>query len=116
MSPRSEKVERVRIINDEMRAGGPASTETSKWLTTLGVRSLGDETVAIAVSRVRDFERFDDGNDPYGEHDFGSFSIEDQLLFWKIDYYDLALNGRSEDPADEAKTCRVLTLMLASEY
>ena len=37
-------------------------------------------------------------------------------LFWKLDYFDPSLSLGSEDPADEAKTCRVLTIMLAEEY
>ncbi|MBW8911009.1 MAG: DUF3768 domain-containing protein [Sphingomonas sp.] len=50
--------------------------------------------------------------DPYGEHDFGSFSLFDQRFFWKIDYYDRSLSAGSPDPADAAATCRVLTIML----
>ena len=34
----------------------------------------------------------------------------------EIDYYDPAIEFGSPDPADEAATCRVLTLFLASEY
>jgi hypothetical protein len=30
-------------------------------------------------------------NDPYGEHDFGSFELAGEKFFWKIDYYDFAL-------------------------
>ena len=55
-------------------------------------------------------------NDPHGEHDFGSFEIDDRKVFWKIDCYDAAMEFGSEDPADPSKTTRVLTIMLASEY
>jgi Protein of unknown function (DUF3768) len=55
-------------------------------------------------------------NDPHGEHDFGHFEIAGQKFFWKIDYYDAAMEFGSEDPADPTKTTRVLTIMLASEY
>ena len=27
-------------------------------------------------------------NDPYAEHDFGSFEHDGQTIFWKIDLYD----------------------------
>ena len=68
------------------------------------------------VHRVRVFETFDADNDPYQEHDFGSFNWHDNTIFWKIDYYDLDLNSASPDPSDREVTRRVLTIMLASEY
>jgi hypothetical protein len=57
-----------------------------------------------------------DGNDPYGERDFGAFELAGEKLIWKIDYYDRMLRDASPDPADPAVTRRVLTLMLASDY
>jgi len=67
------------------------------------------------------FDSFTSDNDPYGEHNFGSFEHEGKKIFWKIDYYDRASFGigrdmGSDDPSDAAKTLRVLTVMLADEY
>lgn len=70
----------------------------------------------LLVQQVRKFEAFDEGNDPWCEHDYGSFEHAGEMLFWKIDYYNKTLDGGSEDPADETKTCRVLTIALLSEY
>lgn len=86
------------------------------WVMTPGVQALGAAGLARAVEAVRNFEAFSEDNDPYGERDFGSFEIDGQRLFWKIDYYDLSLTGASPDPADPAVTRRVLTLLLAEEY
>ena len=65
---------------------------------------------------VQSFSDFTKDNDPYGEHDFGSFELEGERYFFKIDYYAPDLDGGSEDPADSANTTRVLTIMRADEY
>ena len=62
------------------------------------------------------FDRFDEDNDPYGEHDFGALEVEGERLFFKIDYYDHDLSAHSPDPADPSVTKRLLTIMLADEY
>jgi len=53
---------------------------------------------------------------PYGEHDFGSFELCGRKFIFKMDYYDPEKRFASEDPSDPAKTVRVLTLMLGSDY
>lgn len=68
------------------------------------------------MATVRSFTAFTRDNDPHLEHDFGSFEVRGEKLFWKIDYYDLDLTYGSEAPEDPSKTKRVLTIMLASEY
>ena len=49
---------------------------------------------------VQSFSNFTKDNDPHGEHDFGSFEIEGETYFFKIDYYALDMQAGSEDPAD----------------
>ena len=71
---------------------------------------------ANALLEVARFDRFTPDNDPYGEHDFGSFELVGRKFFWKIDAYDKSLEFGSEDPSDPDKTTRVLTLMLAEDY
>ncbi len=58
----------------------------------------------------------DADNDPHGEHEFGNFELAGRTFFFKIDAYDTEMRYGSPDPADPAKTTRVLTIMLADEY
>ena len=102
----------IRSLNDELRrtfSGG-------KLMMTAGINALPDDAKAKVLSGVRSFSDFTEDNDPHGEHDFGSLTVEGHRVFWKIDYYNKSLDGGSEDPADPAVTTRVLTIMLASEY
>jgi hypothetical protein len=63
-----------------------------------------------SVRGIRNYDDFCHANDPYEEHDFGSFEADGHKIFFKIDYYD------SPDPSDPAVTNRVITIMLAEEY
>lgn len=111
------KTQCIAALNDLFRRGGPSSKVPGRMFTTAGVSALSDEAQILMLRQVSGFEAFTEDNDPHGEHDFGSFEIEGQRLFWKIDYYaDAAMELGSEDPADPSQCFRVLTVMLASEY
>jgi hypothetical protein len=106
------KTARIAALNDELRqhvAGGIA-------VMTPGVAALGQEAVDRIVKTVAAFDGFCPANDPYQEHDFGSFEAEGQTIFFKIDYYDKTLTHHSPDPSDPSVTERVITIMLAEEY
>jgi hypothetical protein len=77
---------------------------------------LDPATVREVFDRLIKFTAFDDGNDPYGEHDFGAFKVDGHSVFWKIDYYDRTRCFGSPDPTDPKVTVRILTIMLAAEY
>jgi len=83
---------------------------------TAGVIALGQEHQLKILDAVARFDRFDEDNDPYGEHDFGAVEVEGERLFFKIDYYDQSPLAHSPDPADETVTKRLVTIMLAEEY
>jgi Protein of unknown function (DUF3768) len=103
---------KIALLNDAFRrtfAGG-------KVMMTSGVDELPDCVKAEALAQVVRFDDFTSDNDPFGEHDFGSFTLVGRKFFWKIDYYDREVQQGSENPADPSITTRVLTLMLASEY
>lgn len=102
--------QRIRELNDQAR-----QTFTGcRVLVTPGVLAL-DRTPDI-LALVQGFDGFTPDNDPYGEHDFGSFRFRGETIFWKFDYYDLDLSMHSPDAADPTVTARVLTVMLGSEY
>jgi len=103
---------RIRELNDAFRGAG----DGGRILFTAGVSGLGVAFSHQAIALVRRFDAFTPDNDPHKEHDFGSFTHEGQKLFWKMHYYDAACELGSDDPADPAKTVRVLTIMLAEEY
>ena len=47
-------------------------------------------------NEVARFDRFDGDNDPHREHDFGLLELVGRRFFWKIDYYDKAMEiGRA---------------------
>jgi hypothetical protein len=77
---------------------------------------LPQETRDAIIDRVQSFNVFTEDNDPYGEHDFGCFDLADYTIAWKIDYYDPEYQFHSPNPADPAKTRRVLTILLTEEY
>lgn len=102
----------IATLNDNFRktfTGGQV-------LLTAGIDSMSMDDKTNILSMVRNFNEFTPDNDPYCEHDFGSFDYKGQKIFWKIDYYDRNLQYLSENPADSTITNRVMTIMLAEEY
>jgi hypothetical protein len=104
--------DKIRALNDAFRTTMTGGTV----LLTAGVDALPSDVKAMVIRRVTTFSEFDASNDPHAEHDFGSFTLAGRKFFWKIDAYDADMRYGSDDPADPAKTTRVLTIMLAEEY
>jgi hypothetical protein len=78
------KTEAIRALNDELRQ----NLTTGTALMTAGVAALGAEAVARIVKTIAVYDDFCHANDPYEEHDFGSFEVNGHTIFFKIDYYD----------------------------
>ena len=76
--------ERIRALNDELRR----NLHSGHAVMTAGVAALGPEAVAGIVKTTAVYDDFCHANDPYGEHDFGSFEANGQQIFFKIDYLD----------------------------
>ena len=103
----------IATLNDNFRK----SFIGGQVLLTAGIAAMSSEDKANIISLVQNFDNFNEDNDPYKEHDFGSFDYKGNKIFWKIDYY-YRFNTRfaSENPADISKTLRILTILLAEEY
>ena len=115
--------EAIARLNDELRFGLGIKSGGQVLLTEGMVALCGGLETALGWHRqaellriVRDFDEFSDDNNPHAERDFGSFEFHETKCFWKIDYYDLDLQGGSPNPADPNVTRRVLTILRADEY
>ncbi len=108
-----DKTAKIRALNDALRTGRSGD---GMIVVTAGIRELGLDFLAEATGAVAAFDAFNADNDPHDEHDFGSLNVRGEKLFFKLDYYDLAMSAHSPDASDPAVTRRVLTIMLAQEY
>ena len=112
--PRSpSQAGKIRALNDAYRMHGIGNGRT---MYTSSICELGLGFKLAALLCVKSYMDFTKTNDPHEEHEFGSFELDGEKVFWKIDYYDRNLEHGSEDPSDEEQTTRVLTIMLASDY
>jgi hypothetical protein len=109
---KSTETDRIRTLNDELRK----DFNQGHAVMTTGIAALGAEAVARIVKTIEVYDDFCHANDPYEEHDFGSFEAEGRTIFFKIDYFDCTLTVHSPDPSDPVVTKRVITIMLAEEY
>jgi hypothetical protein len=111
----NEKI-RTRELNDNLRRNILTSPQFGEVLFTAGVAALRDDERFALVDEVRCFEDFNEGNDPYGEHDFGRIDFHGGRYFWKIDYYANDMQSHSPDKSNPQLTRRVLTIMRTDEY
>lgn len=108
----NNNTERIRALNDAFRK----TFQGGRVMLTCGVNGLPDGEKLRLLQLVQSFDSFDPSNDPHQEHDFLSVEMDGEIYFAKIDYYDPSMTAGSEDPADPARTTRVLTIMQAFEY
>ncbi len=108
----STPTDRIRALNDALRH----DLSLGHAVMTPGVAALGPEVIARIVKTIQIYDDFCHANDPYEEHDFGSFAVDGHTIFFKIDYFDKDLIYHSPDPSDPGVTKRVITIMLAEEY
>lgn len=102
---KTEQITKIAALNDEYRRG-------TQFTVTPGVQEAIDFLGLIQA--VREYKDFTQDNDPYSEHDFGVLDWYSSKIFWKIDYYDEALEKWCDPLSSDCN--RVLTIMLAEEY
>jgi hypothetical protein len=107
-----ERTDTIRRLNDELRQKGRGGA----IVITTAIANLPNHIRSRLLAQVMRYNEFDPCNDPYREHDFGAFTIDQHCVFFKIDYFDETLTMHSPDPADPDVTRRVLTIMLAHEW
>lgn len=109
----TSRAQQIAQQNDAFRTAlGKHPALPGQVVATQGVAHRQDQ--GVIIQKVREFNDFNEENDPHGEHDFGSFEIGDDQFFWKIDYYDS--KECEYGAADALNSYRVLTIMLAEEY
>jgi hypothetical protein len=113
MTATNTESKKIAELNDRFRKG---ELGLGVKKLTQGVSALSKAQKLRLLALVKNFNESTSENNPYGERDFGSVELDEEMYFWKIDYYDLSLTVGSEDPANTAVTRRVLTIMHSSEY
>ena len=104
---------KIAALNDAFRKRGGIG---GRIVLTTGVQALGQKALNEVISKIRKFDDFTEGNNPYGERDFGAIVVGGTKIFWKIEYYDKAMEYGSPDPTDATNTTRVMTIMRADEW
>ena len=113
------KFKPIAELNDQLRARAGEDWHgrpdvPGQVVVTVGIAALTMDQKLDILRAVRCFSSFTEINDPYGEHDFGSFDLSGVgKVFWKIDLYE-GPNVKGEN--GEPIVTRVLTIMLAEEY
>ena len=74
-----ERAAKIAKLNDRFRG------MAIDVVITVGVRDTLPQVIEL-MKAVEQFDTFNEDNDPYGEHDFGSLRWYGEKVFWKIDY------------------------------
>ena len=105
------RTQRIRALNDQLRQ----NLATGVAVMTPGVAALGEEATARIIKTITTFDDFCHANNPYENHDNGSFEADGRTVFFKIDHYERPPDSPSPGPVDQRDRVRVITVMLAEE-
>ena len=112
------RAEQIARLNDRARLGHDHTAKIVFTRNCLNAFSNGDtpSTVLAQAEIMKAMRQHVFDNDAHGERDFGKVNFRGKAVWFKIDYYDPELQYGSEDPADASVTCRVITIMLPTDY
>ena len=104
----------ISEINDKFRVAVLTEPqENGRCIVTANVHALDPDVKMSILQKVSAFDNFTEGDDPYGEHDFGVIEGVPRV-YWKIDYY---ADEKVDAGAEDIKSAyRVLIIMLADDY
>jgi hypothetical protein len=109
------RAEIIGALNDRCRYGLDRRARivvTRSCLATfaeVGVPAIVAQVEIMAALRAHTFPEQD------RERERGSFELRGHTVYFAIDYYDIALEYGSEDPANASITRRVLTIMMRED-
>lgn len=112
---RMRECARIAEQNDAFRHRQEGGGQ-GKWVWTQAVDAEGMDFVLTCIAAVAAYDDFTEENDPYGTHEMGFMDVSGKKVWWKIDLYDRAYHGGSENPTSLAETRRVLTILFPSDY
>lgn len=109
----------IAELNDRVRFGLDRTAKivtTSNCLATLCREDSSPIARVVVQAELMAAFRACRFSEESPERDFGVIELRGRNVWMKIDYYDLALEFGSEDPADASVTTRVMTILLPEDY
>ena len=111
--------EQIALLNDRTRLGLDPHARivvTRNCLTRLAeAPGAPEESLVLQAQLFAAFLDCTFGEDS-PERDFAAITFLGRKVWMKLDYYAPGLEFGSEDPADPAKTVRVMTILLPEDY
>lgn len=92
----------IAALNDTFRENAIRMPQRG-WLLVSPAINSDPKLLEECLKKTLEFNTFTEEDDPYGEHDFGCFTINNVDYFWKI-----------EEP--EVPGSKMLFIIPASEY
>jgi hypothetical protein len=105
------RTQRIRALDDHLRKH-PTSDVA---IMTPGIAALGQEAANRIIKTITTFDDFCHANNPYENHDNGSFEADGRTVSFKIEHYERPPDSPSVGPVDQPDRVRVITVMLAEE-